>query len=213
MKNLPAAVILALLVSACGESPRPPTSPTPPAAPPATYTLSGVVSEMTAAGLVPVEGVRVVEAVTRLEATTDRAGFFSISGLRTADAFLSATKGGYHAYSGTVYVRADTRLDIQISPTVTYTLSGVAFEVTSAGQTPLEGVEVYCDGCGSPDGHTFAYTDKDGFYSFSWALNGATPLLVRKAGYDVLHGDGSFPGRVTATVNGDTRFDLQLVRR
>ena len=110
-------------------------------------------------------------------------------------------------------VSGDTRLDIQISQIVTYTLSGVAFEMTSAGRVALEGVEVYCDGCGSPVGHTFAYTDKDGFYTFSWVQEGAMPLLVSKAGYDVLNTVGTFPGQVVATVKGDTRFDVQLARR
>jgi hypothetical protein len=84
----------------------------------------------------------------------------------------------------------------------------------AAGLAPIEGVEVYCDSCGSPDGHTFVFTDADGFYSLEWATNGVHPLFVTKEGYE-------YPadtvldayGRIRAMVDGDTRFDVRLVRR
>jgi hypothetical protein len=87
----------------------------------------------------------------------------------------------------------------------------VVFERTPTGTAPIEGVEVYCDGCGSPYGHTFANTDADGFYSFPYTYSGTNPLLIRKAGY----GDpaGQAPGTRAPMVNGDTRFDIELVRR
>ena len=213
MKHLPLALTLAILVSACGNGSPGTAAPTTPAAPVGTHIVSGFIVEMTAAGSAPVEGVRVMEATSQATATTDRAGFFSLSGVPAVNAFFSATKDGYERFTKSVQISGDTRLDIAMVRVVSYTLSGIAFEVTAGGQSPLEGVEVYCDGCGSPVGHTFAYTDKDGFYSFSWAFNGATPLLVRKAGYDVLDTVGSFPGQVVATVKGDTRFDIKLVRR
>jgi hypothetical protein len=175
--------------------------------------VSGFIVEMMPEGSAPVEGVRVVEGTSQRTSTTDRAGFFSMSGVPAVNAFFSATKDGYERFTKSVQISGDTRLDIAMVRVVSYTLSGIAFEVTPSGQSPLEGVEVYCDGCGSPEGHTFVNTDKDGFYSFSWAFNGATPLLVRKAGYDVLDTVGSFPGQVVATVKGDTRFDIKLVRR
>jgi hypothetical protein len=93
---------------------------------------------------------------------------------------------------------------------VTYTLFGTIFEVTPTGRVPIEGVTVYCDGCGSPDGHTFVYTDADGLYSLAWSQNGATELQVGKAGYDVV---GKANAPIIATVNGDTRFDIELTRR
>ncbi len=96
---------------------------------------------------------------------------------------------------------------------VTYILFGTIFEVMPTGRVPIEGVGVYCDGCGSPDGHTQAYTDADGLYSFAWSQNGATPLLVGKAGYDVVGPVPNANGAVIATVNGDTRFDIELARR
>lgn len=77
-------------------------------------------------------------------------------------------------------------------------------------------MEIYCDSCGSPSGHTFVYTDADGFYSLAWAKNGPHPLLVRKAGYTLFDPTGTSRdgfGRVTATVLGDTRFDIQIVKQ
>ena len=101
-------------------------------------------------------------------------------------------------------------------PQPTYTLSGVVFEMTPTGQVPVEGVELYCDSCGSPVGHTFTSTDANGSYSFSWAQNGVHSLLVWRAGYDVINptrrlSDGTAVR--DATVVGDTRFDIQIVRR
>ena len=99
------------------------------------------------------------------------------------------------------------------TPVVTYTLFGTIFEVTATGRVPIQGVGVYCDGCGSPVGHTQTYTDADGLYSFEWSPNGATPLLVGKAGYDVVGQVSDAYGAIVATVNGDTRFDIELARR
>ena len=101
------------------------------------------------------------------------------------------------------------------APVLTYTLSGVVFELTAMGRTPIQGVSVYCDSCGDPLGHTSSDTDANGFYSFSWTANGQTPLIVRKEGYG-LAGDlpaGPVNGWIVAAVNGDTRFDIELVRR
>src|SRR5262245_15910764 len=46
-----------------------------------------------------------------------------------------------------------------------YTLSGVVFEVTTSGQSPIEGVSVYCELCGAAT-HSWATTDSNGVYSF-----------------------------------------------
>lgn len=111
-------------------------------------------------------------------------------------------------------------------PATLYTLSGVVFEVTSAGNTPVEGVEVYCEPCGPPDGHSLRQTDAKGAYSFDGpggvASTGMTVIwmLVAKKGY-VLPGqpDGSGPngdgwmGTVNVTVAGDTRYDIQIIRK
>jgi hypothetical protein len=104
----------------------------------------------------------------------------------------------------------------QPAPQPTYTLSGVVSELTAAGKAPAEGVRLYCDSCGSPDGHTFTSSDGNGYYSFSWARNGVHPLLVWKDGYDVVDPTGRLADGTAvtnATVDGDTRFDIQIVRR
>jgi hypothetical protein len=95
-----------------------------------------------------------------------------------------------------------------------YVLSGVVFEMTDAGRVPIEGAEIYCDTCGSPVGHTSVNTDANGFYRLAFTPNGLHPLFVTKDGYDLpVSTVRDRFGRVGATVNGDTEFDVQLVRR
>ena len=95
------------------------------------------------------------------------------------------------------------------------TLSGVVFEVRSAGNAPVEGVQVYCDACG--DGHASTYTDGYGAYSFNDVKTAVYPLWVAKQGYDLAKPTGragtGWLGSINAEVNGDTRFDIELVRR
>lgn len=101
-------------------------------------------------------------------------------------------------------------------PRLPHTLSGVVFEATASGRAAVEGVEVYCDNCGSPDGHTLVYTGGDGRYSFAWAYDGGIPLQIKKDGYSVAGASQTFPdgrGVRVAQVNGDTTFDIEIVRR
>jgi hypothetical protein len=97
-----------------------------------------------------------------------------------------------------------------------YTLSGLVFESTANGRVPVEGVHVYCDGCGSPFGHTSVFTSADGLYSFGWAYNSTLPLLVQKDGYTVAGAIAVLSNgmaRRMVTINGDTQFDIELIRR
>lgn len=205
------AISVTILLSACGDSPTSPGVTDRPAAP--TYTLSGVVTVATEKGPVLVTGARVEESSSRRTATTDLNGFYSISGLQATNNVVTVSKAGYASGTRPVTISSDTRLDIEVTlvPVVTYTLTGVVSEMTETGLVPVEGVELYCDGCGSEFGHTFMYTDSNGFYSFSWLYPGHQTLLVSKEGYRTLPGqaDGSF----TMTVTGDTRLDIQLIRR
>ena len=60
------------------------------------------------------------------------------------------------------------------------------------------------------------HSDTTGAYSFAWSANGLHRLLVRKAGFGLANPGGNLPGYaeiITATVRGDTRFDIELVRR
>ena len=52
-----------------------------------------------------------------------------------------------------------------------------------------------------------------GFYSLSWTMNGSHSLLIRKTGFEVVGPIGESRGTINATVRGDTRLDIELVRR
>lgn len=101
-----------------------------------------------------------------------------------------------------------------------YTLSGVVFEMTATGRTPIEGVSVYCELCGA-ETHTQTISDSNGFYSFTGVWNAgvsATPIWVRKDGYTDPVGFATppnlpGPGWRAVIVSGDTRFDIELARR
>ncbi len=85
---------------------------------PGTFSLSGVVTEVTPRGIVPVAGVIVYRAVTSgwQEATTDAKGLYKISGLNDGTEEVAAMKTGYQTASNdSVTVRGDTRFDIRLS--------------------------------------------------------------------------------------------------
>ena len=99
------------------------------------------------------------------------------------------------------------------------TLSGMVFEETATGRVPIDGVDVYCEPCGA-ETHTWAKTDSQGFYSFTgvWT-DGHFParigIWVLKDGYTDPGGVSrpASPGWREVVVDGDTRFDMQLVRQ
>ena len=114
---------------------------------------------------------------------------------------------------------APTRIPAQFPPGVlsAYTLSGVVFEATTTGKTPIPGVDVYCELCGE-ETHSWTLTDSNGFYSFTgvWTTPGVrTPLWFSKGGYADPPGVPLchyLSGCRQVLVNGDTRFDVELVR-
>ena len=223
MKTYICTVVVAILVSsACdgGRSVAAPTSPGPLPPPPIVFTISGTVTEMTSSGPVPLEGASVQLQLLghRQETTTDGNGFYTLSGQSFSGAAthqVAASKIGFKTIYTHVAPITDTGRDFQLGRFVTYTLSGVVFEATEAGRRPIAGVELYCDGCGSPDGHTYTSTDADGRYRFEWTPDGPTPLWVDKEGYALAGNQpvGSMPGYIVPTVEGDTHFDIELVRR
>ena len=83
---------------------------------------------------------------------------------------------------------------------LTHVLSGVVFEVTTTGVMPIEGIQVeeYVR-------HQFATTDANGFYRISGVSTGRIGVGFEQEGYQ--------SSRSTVTVNGDTRFDIQAIRR
>lgn len=228
-------LVLALGLAGCGSS-------SPPLAPssvsrvvPPTYTLTGVVSGLTPAGLVPLAGVS-VQADLYMIGVTDANGVYTLTGLPAVSGIVVTTwKPSYVNQTRTVALGGETRLDFQLARLATFTLSGVVSEMTSTGPAPVEGVQIddwSCDpafpgnrprnpsdGClyGLPHSAT---TDSNGRYSMSGVYatvaNSATQNFVcaTKAGYQ-----GNMPGSecggysTTVTVDGDTRFAIQLVRR
>jgi hypothetical protein len=107
------------------------------------------------------------------------------------------------------------------------TLFGVVFETTAAGRVPIADAEVYCDACGE-SGHTALRTDANGYYSFNgdlasgggiWMATPSTTLFFGKEGYDDPPGLSPTPGLPagrgwrSVPINGDTRFDVQLIRK
>ena len=143
---------------------------------------------------------------------------FSLLGLLSVGASLAGCDPGNSApFSTPVSASpAPPPIATPAPPSTPHTLSGLVYESTATGRLPVEGVHVYCDGCGSPVGHTSFFTASDGFYRFGWAFDGAMPLLVQKEGYavvgatDVLSNGMS---RRSVTINGDTQFDIELIRR
>jgi hypothetical protein len=115
-------------------------------------------------------------------------------------------------------------------------LSGVVYEVTPMGRVPIEGVRVQLDYF-----HVFptpdVMTDSNGFFSFRrvwvcacswapWVDAGITSIYVDKDGYKAPAGQPASvfsrrPGTDVrpddrlrdVTITGDTRFDIELVRR
>jgi hypothetical protein len=98
----------------------------------------------------------------------------------------------------------------------------VVFELTTAGRAPVEGVYVYCELCGAAT-HSWSSTDANGLYTFTGVWNAGmfpTSLSVEKAGYADPPGlpvmtppNPSGAGWREVMVVGDTRFDIELVRR
>ena len=103
----------------------------------------------------------------------------------------------------------------------TFILFGVVTEATPSGSVPIEGAQVdvsSCEqsnrvGCANPT--KSATTDARGLYAVPGVYSGAQNLIwVTKAGFELpssVRADGE--GAQLVNVKGDTRFDVQLVRR
>ena len=85
------------------------------------------------------------------------------------------------------------------------TLSGVVFELAQGAEVPIEGVGVYCELCGE-ETHTWASTDKKGFYSFKGIWGNSVSIMVDKDGFEG-------PGWRFIAISGDTRLDIQIARK
>ena len=87
--------------------------------PPGTPTLSGIVSETTAGGLVPLEGVDVSRGISTGWRTvrTDRNGYYEIRGLLNGLEQVYVKKDGYQIENRAVAMDGDTRFDIELAAT------------------------------------------------------------------------------------------------
>lgn len=85
--------------------------------PPGTYTLSGIVTEATPAGAVPLEGVAVYLGVGSgwRNGVTDQNGLYQIRGLYNSDNVLSIQSPSYQSAQARVSIRGDTRFDVQLT--------------------------------------------------------------------------------------------------
>jgi Carboxypeptidase regulatory-like domain len=84
-------------------------------------------------------------------------------------------------------------------------LSGVVTEATPTGLVPIENAEVWrLDEEGW--GWVHSRTDKNGFYQLHGLSDGSRQASFSKEGYQTLE-------LSSLRVYGDTRFDVQLLRR
>jgi hypothetical protein len=108
------------------------------------------------------------------------------------------------------------------APRSTFALFGVVSEVTATGIVPVESVGIQvmsCDpstrgGCGGNGLISGGTTNAQGGYIVDGVYPGAVVVWVEKTGFQLPEGvkaDGE--GAQTVMVNGDTRFDVRLVRR
>lgn len=236
MTRVGAAIVLLLSVSACGGTATP-TSPTQARLPDVTYTLSGIVVAETASGLVPVEGVGVQVNMLK-PAFTDVNGAYSIPDMKLTGLSpnisvgpfntVTAWKASYLNDSRTVTISGDTRYDIRLVRRATFTLSGVVSERTETGLVPLAGVEIDdwscdptfpgnrlptpADGCNYGLSHS-TRTDQQGRYSIAGVYATRNLICAIKEGYEG-NATAECGGYSTSlTLDGDTRFDIQLARR
>jgi hypothetical protein len=108
------------------------------------------------------------------------------------------------------------------------TLSGMVYEVLADSPRQIvgvEGVAVYCEQCGEST-HNFSFTDSNGEYVFPkgvWTEGRPSfpiRIFVSRDGYQDPPGlpkptapNPSGPGWREVVIHGDTRFDMELVRR
>jgi hypothetical protein len=232
MFRLCLVLTLSIIVSACGGSndTASPTSPSVPHPPDPTFTVSGVVFGQAGA---PVEGAQV--RVAGQHGTSDGNGYYSLPGVPASYGGASAVKAGYAVARAVLTVSGDTQFDFQLGPRVAIdSLSGVVSEETAMGLVPIEGVlvgEYSCEDV-SPSPPFFGSacpvsifqtttTDKSGSYSFSGLYPGKNnEISVSREGFEDPLVDSTIPEGPDVpesprrlTINGVTRYDIQLVRR
>ena len=84
--------------------------------PPGMFVLSGIVTELTAAGAVPVEGLDVSLLVGDgfRTSTTDSTGYYEIRGLQARASAIYIDRDGYERVNRSLSMSGDTRFDVQL---------------------------------------------------------------------------------------------------
>ena len=200
-----AGVCVALAIAGCGDSPVAP-DPAP------THTVSGTVTEMTTEGRAPVEGALVTHLATGKSTRTDVSGGYSIAGVPARMATISVSKEGFSGTTAVVDVTGDARLDLQLvrlppppPPPQPAVLTGLVYEQTPTGPVPV--ADVWLENSYI---HAGTLTGADGRYRLEFTaglgpFDGFVSLFVTKDGYR--------PVTRELRVNGETRLDIEIVRR
>lgn len=201
------AVALAACTVACGDAP----APTSPGASTIQNRLVGTVTESTAGGRLPLEGAVVTHLASGRSATTNHAGAYAIYELPDGFATITVVKDGYESLTRSVSVSGETRLDLQLvsrrEPLPPSVLWGVVYEKTASGQVPIAAVHVE-----DSNTHISSKTDAEGRYRLEFSgierslFDGFASLYVAKEGYQTI-------SQWETAVTGDTRLDIEIVRR
>jgi hypothetical protein len=87
-------------------------------------------------------------------------------------------------------------------PPGSYTLSGIVTEATPAGDVAVAGIKVHF---GTRTGWLESVTDSNGFYQFGGLYNGGEILEINSPGHQAI--------QATVSINGNTDFNVRLIRR
>jgi hypothetical protein len=200
------AAVLTFAASAIGCG----STPTAPADVESGYTLTGTVTEMAAGARVAVEGAVVRHEATGRSAATDGGGRYTLADLPGRMATITVMKDGYENATGSVDLFTSTSLDVLMirrrAPLPNPALSGIVYESSGSGQVPLAGVVV-------ENGYTHgsSITDANGRYRLEISsgelgmTDGFAQIMASKEGYA--------PFLREVVVEGETRLDIELVRR
>ena len=206
-----------VVMSACSKSPLLGQGPG------GTFTLSGVVTEDAPSGLAPVEGALVEVLNGRRTARTGTDGRYSFSGLGSGSVTIQVSKWQFEGVSQSMAVSGPSVADFRMARKPKFTLTGIVTEeLNEGGRVPLEGVLVEVVLCPPQEGQDYTLvsteTDANGAYSVPDLCNGPTAVFPWREGY-MLAPTSEPPCEGDAaecrwlTIDGDTRFDIRLVRR
>ena len=94
----------------------------------------------------------------------------------------------------------------------TFTLSGMVFESTREGRSPLAGARVEVAICPSvsPDAYTSTVTTSNGYFEISRMCYGVTYIWVEKEGYRTRPPTPCDGDCLLARIDGDTHLDVEL---